>query len=217
MSRVDVKLQLRIANVNAASGQVSGPCRATTYMGGLRPRRSSRRPAERLQPTQRRHRLLDSTLRLPRPQRVPQRVDAEVGGGGLGAKRGQLSDVLVAARFRGPCGRGYGRVRRSGRSKGAAPPPSVGRARRRGPRLRPMPLIATPPRWRSDGTRSGCDRRRPWRAEPRLRRARLRAQSAPSRSAQGDRKDIGPTNPGLVSSDAARPSRTSASASRRSP
>jgi hypothetical protein len=59
-----------------------------TYMCGLRPRRSSRRPAERLQPTQRRHRSLDSTLRLPRPQRVPQRVDAEVGGGGLGAKGG---------------------------------------------------------------------------------------------------------------------------------
>jgi hypothetical protein len=31
---------------------------------------------------------LDSTLHLPRPQRVPQRIDAEVSGGGLGAKGG---------------------------------------------------------------------------------------------------------------------------------
>jgi hypothetical protein len=30
----------------------------------------------------------DSTLRLPRPQRVPQRINAEVGGRGLGAKGG---------------------------------------------------------------------------------------------------------------------------------
>jgi hypothetical protein len=39
---------------------------------------------------------LDSTLRLPRPQRVTQRIDAEVSGGGLGAEGGQLSEFLVA-------------------------------------------------------------------------------------------------------------------------
>jgi hypothetical protein len=32
--------------------------------------------------------ILDPPLRLPRPQRVPQRLDAEAGNGGLGAKGG---------------------------------------------------------------------------------------------------------------------------------
>ena len=57
-------------------------------MGFTAQRRSIRRAAKRLQPTQRRHRSLDATLRLPRPQSFPQGIDAEVDRGGLGAKGG---------------------------------------------------------------------------------------------------------------------------------
>jgi hypothetical protein len=53
-----------------------------------RPKAKFPADCRRLQPPQRRQRSLDSLLRLPYPQRFTQRIDAEVGCGGLGAKGG---------------------------------------------------------------------------------------------------------------------------------